>query len=348
MVVMKFFTYKELEKLYYIRIFGKDFYITKPVERMKKILANSSYYQIDSSWRKNGASKPLMDRLEFLSLSPEAWEFEYKRIWMIYANCLLEHGREKEAAQIIDKYLYKFPPNNIAYYLPVANWCYLNGYKDIPYLERANSIFNMLEENRKNNIFQNKLINAKRIAVVANGAGEVGKKKGSEIDDHDIVIRMNGPVIEGYEEDYGKKTDIWVRTFDMLFQWKYHLTEYAYGMFRDDMWHSTFPVSTFQTYSDKEVSYGYVDTAMKQAALTLVPHYYSYPTLGFLTMLVLYQILGSSEKVDCYGFAFLNPSGKYDYYYKDRIINTKPRNLHLDRMHNFQFEIDTLRRLYQK
>lgn len=350
---MQIFSYKELDKQILITLFGKNFYIQKPVERMKKVLANSSYHQILSSWKRYGASRPLMNRLEFLSLSPEAWEFEYKRIWLIYACCLFEHGKEKDAASIIDKYLHRFEPNNIAYFLPVANWCYLNGYKNIPYLENAYSMFNMLEENRKSETFQNKLKKAKRIAVVGSGASEAGKKKGSEIDGHDIVIRFNNFETAGFEEDYGKKTDIWVRHSMWRGAENYHTVDFSYGMFRQDIWHLNFPISTFQTFSErereKEVSFGYFDYALTQSAYKLIPDFFHFPTTGALTLYILYQIMGGSDKIDCYGFSFLENNNEWKHYFQKGCIKYQSCRLadsYLE--HNRNEEVNILRKLYTK
>ena len=54
-----------------------------------------------------------------------------------------------------------------------------------------------------------KYIKDKKIVVVGNSPIELGKNKGSMIDKFDIVIRFNNFVIDGYESDYGSKTDIW-------------------------------------------------------------------------------------------------------------------------------------------
>lgn len=52
----------------------------------------------------------------------------------------------------------------------------------------------------------------KRIAVVGNSGCELGKNKGQEIDNHDIVIRFNNyPIDEELFNDYVKKTSIWFR-----------------------------------------------------------------------------------------------------------------------------------------
>ena len=52
-------------------------------------------------------------------------------------------------------------------------------------------------------------IKNKNIIVIGNSPIEIGKNKGKLIDQFDIVIRFNNFVIDGYENDYGSKTDIW-------------------------------------------------------------------------------------------------------------------------------------------
>lgn len=59
-------------------------------------------------------------------------------------------------------------------------------------------------------------IKNKTIAVVGNGPGEIGKKKGAEIDSHDIVIRFNNFNTTTHCIDYGKKTTVWVRNNENL------------------------------------------------------------------------------------------------------------------------------------
>ncbi|XP_062331126.1 alpha-N-acetylgalactosaminide alpha-2,6-sialyltransferase 1-like [Osmerus eperlanus] len=51
-----------------------------------------------------------------------------------------------------------------------------------------------------------------RCAVVANGGILNGSGMGKEIDAHDYVFRMNGAVIQGFEEDVGKRTSVYVHT----------------------------------------------------------------------------------------------------------------------------------------
>ena len=51
------------------------------------------------------------------------------------------------------------------------------------------------------------------IAIVGNSPHEINRQKGSEIDQHDVVIRFNNfQVDRAYARDYGKRTSIWIRS----------------------------------------------------------------------------------------------------------------------------------------
>lgn len=46
--------------------------------------------------------------------------------------------------------------------------------------------------------------------LVGNSSQPVGRGLGNIVDSFDFVIRINDFVLEGFEKDYGSKTDIWV------------------------------------------------------------------------------------------------------------------------------------------
>lgn len=53
-----------------------------------------------------------------------------------------------------------------------------------------------------------RLWQARDVAVVGNGSGLTGARAAAAIEAHDIVIRMNYPVLSGHEEDTGRRTDL--------------------------------------------------------------------------------------------------------------------------------------------
>ncbi|XP_043958899.1 alpha-N-acetylgalactosaminide alpha-2,6-sialyltransferase 1-like [Gambusia affinis] len=67
-----------------------------------------------------------------------------------------------------------------------------------------------------------------RCAVVGTAGILNGSKMGAEIDAHDYVFRMNGAVINGYEEDVGKKTSVYVHTAHSITTSRKIFQEYGY------------------------------------------------------------------------------------------------------------------------
>ncbi len=68
------------------------------------------------------------------------------------------------------------------------------------------------------------LLVGSKVALVGNSPKTLNEKRGSEIDEHDEVIRFNGALAEGYEPHVGSKTTIEVIGIDMacLFAKPYH------------------------------------------------------------------------------------------------------------------------------
>ncbi|XP_061787938.1 alpha-N-acetylgalactosaminide alpha-2,6-sialyltransferase 1-like isoform X3 [Nerophis lumbriciformis] len=67
-----------------------------------------------------------------------------------------------------------------------------------------------------------------RCAVVGTAGILNGSKLGKEIDAHDYVFRMNGALIEGYEDDVGNKTDVYVHTAHSITMSLYLWKKYGY------------------------------------------------------------------------------------------------------------------------
>ncbi|XP_032431204.1 alpha-N-acetylgalactosaminide alpha-2,6-sialyltransferase 1-like isoform X1 [Xiphophorus hellerii] len=65
-------------------------------------------------------------------------------------------------------------------------------------------------------------------AVVGTAGILNGSKMGAEIDAHDYVFRMNGAVIEGYEEDVGNRTSVYVHTSFSISSSLYIFKKYGY------------------------------------------------------------------------------------------------------------------------
>ncbi|XP_008294184.1 alpha-N-acetylgalactosaminide alpha-2,6-sialyltransferase 1 [Stegastes partitus] len=67
-----------------------------------------------------------------------------------------------------------------------------------------------------------------RCAVVGAAGILNGSKMGAEIDAHDYVFRMNGAVIEGYEDDVGSRTSVYVHTAYSMYASLDYFKKYGY------------------------------------------------------------------------------------------------------------------------
>ncbi|KAF3704232.1 Alpha-N-acetylgalactosaminide alpha-2,6-sialyltransferase 1 [Channa argus] len=73
-----------------------------------------------------------------------------------------------------------------------------------------------------------------RCAVVGTAGILNGSRMGKEIDSHDYVFRMNGAVINGYEEDVGNKTSVYVHTAHSITSSLYFFKKYGYKSVPND------------------------------------------------------------------------------------------------------------------
>lgn len=73
-----------------------------------------------------------------------------------------------------------------------------------------------------------------RCAVVGSGGILNNSKMGKEIDSHDYVFRVNGAVTQGYEEDVGNRTSVYVHTAFSLYSNILSLKKYGFNSIPQD------------------------------------------------------------------------------------------------------------------
>ena len=293
-------------------------------------------------WRTYGPSDELFARLEYLAQSPYQWNVQDSKIWLVYISCLLEKGKKEQALNALIKYASKYQYKDIERYLLVAQFAYMNNLRNEE-IDKANFVYQKLEENRKNNVLA-KLLENKTIAIVGNGPSEIGKSNGKEIDSHDIVIRFNNYRTDGFEADYGSKTDIWARGSggnDVIDRkQKYQLVTWE------------------ADYSHWRVLYDYLDIMYRQVKGGQLIYNFDYdchlslrnasgidfPTTGLVLIWDIYQKLGSLDNVDFYGFSFCQdmPDRYATHYFNDR---TKEEAIMRSEVHRIDKEAEFLKRL---
>ena len=293
-------------------------------------------------WRTYGPSDELFARLEYLAQSPYQWNVQDSKIWLVYISCLLEKGKKEQALNALVKYASRYQYKDIERYLLVAQFAYMNNLRNEE-IDKANFVYQKLEENRKNNVLA-KLLENKTIAIVGNGPSEIGKSNGKEIDSHDIVIRFNNYRTDGFEADYGSKTDIWARGSggnDVIDRkQKYQLVTWE------------------ADYSHWRVLYDYLDIMYRQVKGGQLIYNFDYdchlslrnasgidfPTTGLVLIWDIYQKLGSLDNVDFYGFSFCQdmPDRYATHYFNDR---TKEESIMRSEVHRIDKEAEFLKRL---
>ncbi|MCL2704748.1 MAG: glycosyltransferase family 29 protein [Spirochaetaceae bacterium] len=217
-----------------------------------------------------------------------------------------------------------------------------NNYK---LLDNIDAVKNKIYQSLLNRSFE-KLVAGKSIAIVGNGPQQIGKGTGKEIDTHDIVIRFNNFKIAGYENDYGTRTDIWIRNNNVFEtknrqnpeQFKMIVWRFDQGTWenRSELWF----LAAAQSLAG-EVVYGAIpQRVIDETNMWLCSEGEGVPTLGALVIKFLVSHT-DAKSINVYGFSFLEAEEEgikscefhyYDDYYLENLHNIEGERILLRRM----------------
>ena len=200
-------------------------------------------------------------------------------------------------------------------------------------IDQAACIYDHLTKAREQRVIE-KILEGKSVAVVGNGPSELGKSKGREIDSHDIVIRFNNYAVDGYENDYGTKTNIWVRGGSPQVEDRSKYIKYLAILWEPDYEHFSICFNNLDILY-RDVQNGVIcsnfDYKTHLALRNAIGMHFS-PTTGLLCIHWLLSL--NLKKLDFYGFSFLDefsPS-RVHYYEEDDELTKKFMQPHsLDR-----------------
>ncbi|WP_368414736.1 glycosyltransferase family 29 protein [Falsiroseomonas sp.] len=142
------------------------------------------------------------------------------------------------------------------------------------------------------------LRSARSIALVGNGPGLAGSGAARAIESHDLVMRLNYPVILGHEADVGSRTDL------MFFD-SSHRVRVAERMAR----HPSFPITPALCTHEAPQGAPGLPIALMRLVCDLT---YTRPTSGFAALVLAGVVLG--KPVTLFGFDFFRPGGRGHYY----------------------------------
>lgn len=252
------------------------------------------------------------------------WEREDNRLWLILACELLQGNYIEKLDVLVDLYLKKHGEKDIYRYMPLAEYLVMKKHMELSdeRVKQSSEVFRRLTRNIRREKLA-KLVKGKTIAVVGNGPSEIGRNLGQEIDTHDIVIRFNNYDTKGYEKDYGRKTNIWVRgsgASDVIN--RNDISIYDCVIFEGD--YSHYPVIP-QKHPKVIYDYLYQNTPITYYDRTIHETLREYcgiefPTSGLVTIWALFLLKDIIKKMDIYGFAFRQHSidNIATHYFNDR------------------------------
>jgi hypothetical protein len=305
--------------------------VTRMIKSLGDRINDRDYFMISDAWRYHGGDAAILDFCRVRSKSPMIWAEAKPEFWLIYLCILLENGEPGPAREILNKYCFAHGTKLIENYLPIVQFSLEHGV-DSDKLRKASRVRDCLIRNQEGNLLE-RLLKGKSVALVGNGPSELGKGRGAEIDGHDIVIRFNNYVTRDFEDDYGCKTDVWVRGSggnDIVD--RTDADQYKLIMWEADYEH--FPIH----FNDLDILHRYLERDREKCAyFDFATHFslreacgISFPSTGLVAFWKIYNLLGGViDSVRVYGFAFLeeNPVFIHPHYFQTRdIADAKSRS----------------------
>jgi hypothetical protein len=241
---------------------------------------------------------------------------------LAYVSFLLWQNKEQQALSILEKHIKKINEDAICGFLPIAEFVHRTKIMRGKRLESLAKVFSAIKNNVKNNIVK-KLVAGKSIAVVGNGPQELGRKSGTKIDSHDIVVRFNRfNTNEQFVIDYGKKTDMYVFSISRVPNLKENIKiiataqdPYLYSFSRNlqNFLIQVAPLDKFVYIGTTEVMSGiYKD------------YYIGGPSSGAKTIYYLKKVLKANlHKNDIFGMALSSGRVRDGEYHNDKPIIVK-------------------------
>lgn len=280
----------------------------------------SHYDYVRGLWQFGDNAEEIIEYVDHYAKNNEAWYHETNLLWLIYISCLFETDK-KSAVEVLNTYIKHFGLKDVYKFVNVSFLADENHISNGD-IRKTLAIWNNLNNNRAKERF-NQYIKDKKIAIVGNSGVEIGTSNGAAIDSHDIVIRFNNFHVEGYEQDYGKKTSVWMRSGNnevadsKIDEFDYVAYEFDYVVYEFDYVHTMLNknvidiISRHTAYDPQKLFY--MDSTIKNSIRNRFG--IANPTSGFLFFYYLYTVLGTCKNIDLYGFSFKTGNRDKKHYY---------------------------------
>ena len=289
-----------------------------------------TYEELSYKWKTEGSSKELLQLFKN-KINRKTIENDYlDDFWLTYLSILSEQHKRSSFNELLTQYTRKYGNSKIPEYILVGRKMKND------YGKKCNYIYKKLKKMPIEKELK-KILSNKTVAVVGNSDCELGKNKGPEIDNHDIVIRFNNYLLADYSEDYGLKTNIWVRNlennivdrtseqFDLII-YSADLLHYPIKKSLIDTIYSTIQNGKILTSFDSKSYMFLKDKGLK------------WPTSGASVIASIFLTFKSLNNIDFYGFSFLENNPSFKHYYQ-----SDENRLLID--HNMAKEIEIIKKM---
>ena len=263
------------------------------------------------------------------------------RFIYLYAAVLYERGEEKQAKHLLFEYGKQYGFDSLEQY-PILASLALTEVKETDAIKKAAAIYSFYKSHDFDSKI-NSLIQNKTVAIVGNSSREIGKGLGAEIDAHDIVVRFNNYMLEGYEIHYGSKTSIAAKhTENADTINKKHIENCNCIIYKDNPAYIVMPKEVRDDMYNNIINHpekiAFISDNVLNFAYSLIDT--NNATTGLLAICAFYLARNKSFKdIDIYGFSFLDDNSRDDSHYDGRMS-------HFDLYHNMPSERAALRKLY--
>lgn len=313
------------------------------VKKINKTLNRSFYNDIRWAWL-CGNDHIIVNIMQSKYTNPIMWEDLNQEIWLIYLNSLINLNKIDQYDLILKMYINKFDCfNSFEKYLPLSHYLYNSSRKEF---EKSSLCFDYANNNQKK--LEEVIRSAKSIAIVGNGSSHLHKGRGCEIDEHDVVVRFNNFKINGFEADYGSKTDIWVRGLAADILEPFNINKIPFVVWSNDFRHIEMNLDSIELmnqYRNKHKLFTYLEASFHKSLR--LESGIIFPTSGLLFFWYTKSVIESLEKISVYGFGFQseNPSAYNEHYFEKRTIGGA---LNIGQDHDMNGEFNFLSKIYNK
>lgn len=290
------------------------------IERLSALLQKEPslhqvrYFLCEILWETQGVGKELLNHIRILQFDIDKIS---KQAQMFICACYCELGYYSKALDV-----YKKVKDNI---IGVNNYYFVSALQDYhnkgdsDKFSYINSVYSMQRK------FEELILSSNSFAVVGNAPSEIGTNNGPIIDSKNLIIRFNNyNVTSEYRNDYGSKTNVWIKSGF------YHDIERRYIEGYDLVIQSginpLFRNSSFEDFS--------LDFRLAGVDFTIIPPYIYYelisrlktsPSAGLCILYWIYKIKGKISKESVFGFSFGNQKKNAAEHY---FMNTKSKGFY--------------------